>query len=45
MQRKVDLNIWHNLHHDLPAGVVVFLVAVPLCLSVMTPSTSVSRSL
>jgi hypothetical protein len=20
MQRKVDLSIWHNLHHDLPAG-------------------------
>lgn len=32
------MNIFRNLKHDLPAGIVVFLVAVPLCLGIAMAS-------
>ncbi|HEB76929.1 MAG TPA: SulP family inorganic anion transporter [Methylothermaceae bacterium] len=31
-------SVWNNLRHDLPAGIVVFLVAVPLCLGIALAS-------
>lgn len=37
-QSDVDLKLWSNLRYDLPAGVVVFLVAVPLCLGIALAS-------
>ncbi|GAB4354402.1 MAG: SulP family inorganic anion transporter [Methylohalobius crimeensis] len=37
-QRNDDLKIWRNLRYDLPAGLVVFLVAVPLCLGIALAS-------
>jgi len=33
-----DFSVWKNLSHDIPAGVVVFLVAVPLCLGIALAS-------
>lgn len=33
-----DLSPWRNLRHDIPAGIVVFLVAVPLCLGIALAS-------
>src|SRR5689334_19989351 len=36
--RLPDLSPWKNLRYDLPAGLVVFLVAVPLCLGIALAS-------
>ncbi len=36
--QSVDLSPGRNLRHDLPAGLVVFLVALPLCLGVALAS-------
>ncbi len=33
-----QFSVWKNLGHDLPAGIVVFLVAVPLCLGIALAS-------
>jgi MFS superfamily sulfate permease-like transporter len=33
-----DLSLWRNLRFDLPAGIVVFLVAIPLCLGIALAS-------
>lgn len=38
MQSNTDLSIFKNLKSDLPASVVVFLVAVPLCLGIALAS-------
>ena len=38
MNSKIDLSIWKNFKYDLPASVVVFLVAVPLCLGIALAS-------
>ncbi len=38
MNSKIDLSIWKNLKYDLPASIVVFLVAVPLCLGIALAS-------
>ncbi len=35
---KSDLGVFSNLRHDIPAGVVVFLVALPLCLGIALAS-------
>ncbi|MFO0756596.1 MAG: SulP family inorganic anion transporter [Byssovorax sp.] len=35
---RPDLGLLANLRHDLPAGLVVFLVAVPLCLGIALAS-------
>lgn len=35
---KPDLSIWRNLKYDAPAGLVVFLVAIPLCLGIALAS-------
>lgn len=36
--KKQDFSVWKNLGSDIPAGVVVFLVAVPLCLGIALAS-------
>ncbi|MFT3768214.1 MAG: SulP family inorganic anion transporter [Minicystis sp.] len=36
--RLPNLSPWANLRYDLPAGLVVFLVAVPLCLGIALAS-------
>jgi MFS superfamily sulfate permease-like transporter len=38
MTPKTDLSITKNLKYDLPASIVVFLVAVPLCLGIALAS-------
>ncbi|MDB4347812.1 SulP family inorganic anion transporter [Bacteroidia bacterium] len=38
MKNKADLDVRHNLAYDLPAGIIVFLVAVPLCLGIALAS-------
>jgi len=38
MKSQVDLSIKSNLRYDIPAGLVVFLVAVPLCLGIAMAS-------
>lgn len=35
---KPDLRPWKNLRYDIPAGIVVFLVAIPLCLGIALAS-------
>jgi MFS superfamily sulfate permease-like transporter len=37
--KKVQFGIFQNLNADLPAGLVVFLVALPLCLGIGLAST------
>ncbi len=39
MQSKPDLSIWKNFKYDIPAGLVVFLVAIPLCLGLALASS------
>ena len=38
MSPKIDQGIFSNLKYDLPASLVVFLVAVPLCLGIALAS-------
>ncbi len=38
MARKQLAYFWQNLGHDVPAGIVVFLVALPLCLGIALAS-------
>ena len=33
-----NLNLYLNIRHDLPASVVVFFVAIPLCLGIALAS-------
>lgn len=33
-----DFGVLSNLRHDIPAGIAVFLVAVPLCLGIAMAS-------
>jgi MFS superfamily sulfate permease-like transporter len=33
-----DLGLWRNLRFDFPAGIVVFLVALSLCLGIALAS-------
>ena len=35
---RSDFSVWSNLNYDIPAGVAVFLVAVPLCLGIAMAS-------
>jgi len=37
-QQYDELSLWRNPGHDVPAGIVVFLVAVPLCLGIALAS-------
>jgi MFS superfamily sulfate permease-like transporter len=37
-RRVMDLSPLRNLHKDIPAGIVVFLVALPLCLGIALAS-------
>jgi MFS superfamily sulfate permease-like transporter len=37
---RPNLSVWANLRHDLPAGLVTFLVAVPLCLGIALASNA-----
>jgi MFS superfamily sulfate permease-like transporter len=38
VENKVSFGIFDNLKYDIPAGIVVFLVAVPLCLGIALAS-------
>ncbi len=38
MHTKEEFSMWKNLNSDLPASIVVFLVAVPLCLGIALAS-------
>lgn len=38
VHRKVNLNPFANFQRDIPAGIVVFLVAIPLCLGIALAS-------
>jgi len=38
MKSQLDLSLKNNLKYDLPASIVVFLVAVPLCLGIALAS-------
>jgi len=38
-----DFGVLSNLRHDIPGGVVVFLVAVPLCLGIALASGVIEK--